>query len=266
LLSRVGALLAEEEGELNREERVALEAYKGFSVVTETGGAVVLTVPTAPASPMLNRVVGLGLSRPATEADVDDAIAALPTGVTFYVAVGPEARPAELPAWLAARGLEPGWGWMSFRRAPTSPPAFTTSLRLARVTSTADAAAFAHIQRVAYGLPEELEEVMASAPAHGWECWLALDGDEPAGAGALYVAEGAAYLGLGATLPEHRGKGAQGALLAHRIARAGELGCDLVVTETGERRTDSPSNSYRNILRAGFHEVAVTANWVGTRT
>ena len=42
----------------------------------------------------------------------------------------------------------------------------------------------------------------------------------------------------------------------------GEVGCDVVVTETGERRDDLPSNSYRNILRAGFTEVAVRANWL----
>ena len=89
------------------------------------------------------------------------------------------------------------------------------------------------------------------------------DGDEPAGAGALYAAEGVAYLGFAATLAEHRGKGAQNALLATRIRRAAELGCDLVITETGERTGNRPSNSYRNILRAGFEEHAVTAHWLG---
>jgi GNAT superfamily N-acetyltransferase len=154
---------------------------------------------------------------------------------------------------------------MSFQRSPADAPPVVTSLRLARVTSDDAASAFARIQAVAYGLPSALEQVLAQAPRHGWECWLALDGDQPAAAGALFASDGVAYLGFGATLPEHRGKGAQGALLAHRIGRAAELGCDLVITETGERRDDRPSGSYRNILRAGFHEVAVTANWVGTR-
>ena len=40
------------------------------------------------------------------------------------------------------------------------------------------------------------------------------------------------------------------------------LGCDLLVTETGERRDDLPSSSYRNLLRAGFTEVSVRANWL----
>jgi len=250
---------------LQRVERAQLEAYGVLAEVTEAGGATVLQTPTAPGSPMLNRVVGLGVDRPATEEDVDAALAAIGRGVTFYVAVSPQAEPAELPAWLEQRGLAPGWGWMSFSRGPADPPRFVTSLRLARAESGAEAAAFARIQRVAYDLPEELEPVLALAPERGWECWLALDGDEPAGAGALFARDGVCYLGLGATLPEHRGKGAQGALLAERIRRAGELGCDLVVTETGERRDDRPSSSYRNILRAGFEEGAVTANWLGTR-
>jgi len=249
---------------MTREERVALESYRGLSeVVHEAAGVVVLTVPEAPGIPMLNRIVGLGVDGPATEESVDAALAVIPAGVTYYVAVAPGALPLHLPGWLEARGLEQGWGWMSFRRSPASPPRVETALRLARVESRGEAEAFARIQRVAYGLPEPLEPLLTEAPDRGWECWIALDGDEPAGAGALFELEGAAYLGFGATLPEHCGKGAQGALLAHRIARAGELGCDVVLTETGERREDRPSNSYRNILRAGFEEVAVTANWVG---
>ena len=78
----------------------------------------------------------------------------------------------------------------------------------------------------------------------------------------MFVSEGVGYLGFAATLPEHRAKGGQSALLARRIRHAREAGCDVLVTETGERRDDLPSNSYRNILRAGFTEVAVRSNWL----
>jgi len=67
---------------------------------------------------------------------------------------------------------------------------------------------------------------------------------------------------ISATLPEHRAKGGQSALLAERIRHARAIGCDVLVTETGERREDLPSNSYRNIIRAGFTEVSVRANWL----
>ena len=89
-----------------------------------------------------------------------------------------------------------------------------------------------------------------------------MDGDEQAAAAGVYIDEGVGYLGFAATLAEHRGKGAQNALLAKRIEHARAAGCDVLVTETGERRDDLPSNSYRNILRAGFAEVAVHANWL----
>ena len=58
----------------------------------------------------------------------------------------------------------------------------------------------------------------------GWECWLAVDGDEPAAAAGVFVAEGVGYIGFAATLAEHRGKGAQNALLAERIDHAREVG------------------------------------------
>jgi Acetyltransferase (GNAT) domain len=248
---------------MSREERVMLEAYRAFSSAVEAGGAVVLQVPEAPDSPMLNRVVGLGVERPATEADVDEALAGIGAGVAFYVAVAPGARPVELAEWLRARGLEPGWGWMVFRRDMERPPSAETSLRLVEVDTADEAAAFGRIVRMSYGLPEAIEPRLARVPDAGWRCWLAFDADEPASAAALYAAEGVAYLGLAGTLPEHRAMGAQNALLAGRIRRAAELGCDFAVTETGERREDRPSSSYRNILRAGFTEDAVTANWLG---
>ena len=250
----------------SREARVMLRAAAAFSSTTEAGGASVLRVPEAPSSPMVNRIVGLGVESPATEAHVDAALAAMGAGVTFYVAVAPGARPAELPEWLRARGLEPGWGWMAFRRdvGPLAPRA--TSLRLAEVYTAAHAHAFGRVVRVSYELPEAVEPRLARLHETGWRCWVAFDGDEPAGAGALFTAERVAYLGFAGTLPAHRGKGAQGALLAARLQAAEQLGCDVVVTETGERRGDRPSNSYRNILRAGFREVAVTANWLGRST
>jgi len=250
-------------GSLTRGERAALAGYGALSSSTDAGGAVVLRAPQAPDSPMLNRIVGLGAERPATEADIDEAIAAMGTGVTFYVAVAPGARPPELSQWLQERGLEPGWGWMAFRRGVHDPPPAPTSLRLVEVEAGGAGAQFARVVRISYGLPEAIEPAIARAPHTGWLCWLAFDGDEPAGAAALYAAEGVAYLGLAGTLPKYRGKGAQNALLAARILRARELGCDLMLTETGERREDRPSRSYRNILRAGFEEVAVTANWLG---
>ncbi len=247
----------------SREDRVVHAALESFADVTALDGARLVLAPEAPGSPMLNRIVGLGVGAAASEAQLDAALAALPRGLSFYVAVAPAAQPADLPLWLQARGLEPSWGWMRFHRDVAAIQAADTALRIAMVQGHADAAAFAHVVRESYGLPHAVEARVARAPDSGWLCWVAYHGDEPAGAAGMYAAEGVGYLGLAGTVAEHRGLGAQSALLAARVRHAAKLGCDLLVTETGERTGDRPSNSYRNILRAGFEESEVTAHWLG---
>jgi GNAT superfamily N-acetyltransferase len=112
-----------------------------------------------------------------------------------------------------------------------------------------------------YGLPDACAPVVERVPGlPGWHAFLALAGNEPAGAAAVWIDGEAAYFGFAATRPEHRGKGGQGALFAARIGHALEAGCTTLVTETGERRGDLPSNSYRNILRFGFEERFVVAH------
>ncbi len=249
---------------MDRERRVSLAAYRRLYAdadAVEFDGITVLRAAAAPLSPMLNQIIGLGVDEPATETALDRALTAIGDDVACYVAVGPEARPAELLQWLSARGLEPGWGWMMFRRGTQPTPAPSTSLRLVRVGAD-EALDFGRIVATGYGLPEAVVPWTAKAYELGWDCWLALEGDEPAAAAGVFIAEGVAYLGFAATLPDHRGKGGQSALLAERIDHARAAGCDVVVTETGERRGDLPSNSYRNILRAGFTEVVVRANWL----
>jgi GNAT superfamily N-acetyltransferase len=156
---------------------------------------------------------------------------------------------------------------MQFRRGVEEVRGAITSLTVSEI-GPERGVEFARLLRVTYGLPEALEPVTAALPGRpGWHCWLALDGNRPAAGAALHVSAEASgppagYLGLAGTLPEHRGKGAQSALLATRIERARELGCDAVYTETGEQRPDRPSASYRNIVRSGFEELYVLPNWL----
>jgi GNAT superfamily N-acetyltransferase len=207
---------------------------------------------------MLNRVVGLGVDGPVDEAQLDDALTAMGE-TSFYVAVSPSAA-ASLDALLEARGLEPGWGWMLFERGPSPAPSVETALQIVEVDAgTLDA--WATVVATAYGLPDDSLPWFAAIPGTtAWHAFLALDGDEPAAAAAVWIDEHAAYFGMAGTVPEHRGKGGQGALFAARIERALAAGCTTLVTETGELRDGSPSSSYRNIRRYGFEERFVVAH------
>ena len=245
---------------VERLERAAFRAFYGPRAHELGGGVTAYRADEAPASLMLNRAVGLGHESAPTDEALDAVEAAL-AGTTAYVAVAPGPHAADLRSLLAGRGYEPGWGWMQFTRGVEPSAAPATGLEVVEVADAATADAAARVIADAYGLPPAVVPWFAALPASGWTLVAALDGATVAGAAALFAADRAAYLGFAGTAVAHRGRGAQGALLAERIRRAAALGCDLVVTETGERLPDRPSASYRNILRAGFSEAYVVENW-----
>jgi GNAT superfamily N-acetyltransferase len=84
----------------------------------------------------------------------------------------------------------------------------------------------------------------------------AADGS-PLGCASVTFRDGVATLGGMSTLPAHRRRGVQRALVAHRLELAVERGCDLAVSST------VPANaSERNLVRAGFrplHETVTLA-------
>lgn len=70
---------------------------------------------------------------------------------------------------------------------------------------------------------------------------------EPVGGGAVFLNRGVAEFGGASTLPEHRGKGIQTALLKARLAYAKKNGCDMAMVTT------LPGTiSQRNVEKQGF--------------
>ncbi len=95
---------------------------------------------------------------------------------------------------------------------------------------------------------EVLEQVMSDmARAAGFVRYLARRNGAPAGGGSMRIADGVLQLCGAATLPNHRRRGVQAALLAHRLVDAARLGCDLAVVTT-----QPGSTSQRNMQRNGF--------------
>lgn len=225
----------------------------------EIGGALCLRLDPLSSVTMFNRVVGLGLEVPATDQQLDEALDFL-QGVQAYVTVAPEAEPQDLGERLEARGLPRDRGWTKFIRPVVNPPEVKTELRVERDES---GEAFAEVAQRGFEVPVFFRDWLSRlAGREGWQCFVAYAGDAPAAAGALLVTGRVGWNGIGATVPEQRGKGGQSALLAARIEAAAEAGCELVVTETGEPVDGGPNGSYRNIVRAGFEPVYVRANYL----
>ena len=216
--------------------------------VAEIGGATCAALRRLD-SRMFNRVLHLTSTEPLAE--IAAFYGETPWWVNDSHGLGPE---------LEKRGFVPDYGWMKFSRG-VGPREAQSDLRVERVDPEG-ADDFGRVVVGGYGMPEwliEFNERVVGRP--GWSCYVAYDGEAPAGAGALFGHEGVGWLGFGATLPDYRGRGAQSALLAARIEDARQQGCATVVTETGELDEGRPSSSYRNILRAGFREAGVRPNY-----
>ena len=104
------------------------------------------------------------------------------------------------------------------------------------------------------GLPPIVGQWLAPLVGRdGWRCFVAFDGQDAVAAAALYLSVKAAWFDIGATLPSHRRRGAQSALLAARIrAAAAEADCAHLATETGIPHAGEAGPSFKSIQTAGF--------------
>jgi GNAT superfamily N-acetyltransferase len=97
-------------------------------------------------------------------------------------------------------------------------------------------------------LPREaLEKAQRDFEAAGVRRYIALRDGIPAGGASFAVTDGVAQMAGAATLPAHRRRGIQSALLAARLADAAAAGCDIAVVTT-----QPGSVSQRNVQRSGF--------------
>ena len=228
---------------MNDLDRVEAQAFR--DVVTLAGGRAetvggVLCLRHDEAPSRLNWSIPIGAI-----ADVDAVLA--------WYDGAPHVMSTELD--LEPYGYERTLAWMKFERDDAPAPPVDTDLR---IEETFDGELFGRV--LAAGV-EQSEAPVGFAGAPGWACFLAWDGDEPVSCAALYADGGDAWLGVAATRPDARGRGAQRALLSARIDTARAAGAKRLVTETGERLPGQPDQSYRNILRAGFEERYVRPNW-----
>jgi len=90
-----------------------------------------------------------------------------------------------------------------------------------------------------------------SAGRDGFHHYMAFDSGRPVAVAALVRFEEIGYLTWAATEEAHQRRGAQSALIAHRVAQARAMGCTQIVSQTLTMLTHSLSN----LQRAGFREV-----------
>jgi hypothetical protein len=233
------------------------------------GGGVVLAMRHDPTG-YWNKA--LGFTEPITAALIDDILA-------FYRAqdVGaatlqlrPETLPDDWAEICAARGIDDSGGRIVKLVAPIddTTPVALDGLDVAPVTA-ADADEWAALVVGTFGFPLEGQVEMLTATVGDERCRpYAVRAADP-GTGSRRIVAGAnlyldgevADLNTGATSAAFRGRGAQSALIAARIAAARRAGCRWVVSETGWFDETPRHSSLNNLLRAGLEPTYIRPNW-----
>lgn len=233
----------------------------------DVGSATCLTCRGLEPALVFRRAVGLGVERPVSAAELDEVLSHMQRRAPSYaVPVAPQHKPATLAAWLERRGFSRSYAWMKFRRQCDDAPRADCDLDI-RVIGSDLGVEFGRIVAAGFALPATAVPWLGTLPDRAnWVCVMAFSGRNPVASGALYVNGDYAWLGFGATLESHRSQGAQNALLARRLSEAKARGAKVAVTETGQRLSDKPNKSYRNILRAGFGETYLRQNYVSPST
>lgn len=261
-------------------ERVEREAWLDmFSAVPEASAAALevtserasnaafIAVRQAPDS-TLNRVFGLGIEAPITEADLDAAInwtrqhGRAPSPLQLAPAVLSE----EIRGWLSAKGFAArGTGWSKFWRGldQIEPHPLLTELDVHEVEQSRRSDFGAVVQH-GFGAPPPLApwiSMLVGRP--GWRHYLAYDGAVPIASGSLFIHDGWGWLGNDATLAPYRGRGAQSALLFRRVSEAIALGLAGLTAETAHppEGQEALFISHRNFLRVGFELAYVRPNY-----
>lgn len=212
-----------------------------------------------------NRLLGAGLGDDAEGRSLETGAArfreaSLRNG---FLQISPGPRAASLETKAQAMGLVPNERvWVKFSRGDAPAPEGPTSLAIEPVTP-ATAMDFGRAVAAGFGMPDALAPWLAALTGRpGWHLYLARDGATAVGGAAMYLADGRAWLGIGAVQAGARRKGGQGALLARRIADGRAMGARWFATETGKSLPGEPHPSFSNIQRAGFEIAYERTNWM----
>jgi GNAT superfamily N-acetyltransferase len=165
----------------------------------------------------------------------------------FFVWLSPGLDMETVRGWLEAAGLSrvPWVRYPTLVRVGNAPVQFRTDLDIRKVTPGEIAAAREPLGKALW------PEYVRSAGREGFFHYMAFDGARPVAIASLAVFEDMAYLLSASTREADRGRGAQQALIAARLARAEQLGCAIAVSET----LNILEHSLRNLQRAGFREI-----------
>jgi GNAT superfamily N-acetyltransferase len=240
-------------GRAAAEAMARLEPTSGASARSVAGGLAIYAGVGSPCT----QALGIGLAGPVTREDLDIIEAHLrPQGQGgVQIEICPFADPS-LPLLLAERGYRVHEWQLAWTRSVAD--AITTPARAPepalQVRPARPGEEEAALRAILAGFLES-DDVPADAMAmmrpfayaEGYEMFVALLDEELIGGATLCTFGNVAFVNGSGVRPAFRRRGAQGALLRARLARAQALGCELACSAT-----QPGTASRRNMERHGF--------------
>ena len=232
---------------------------------TRIGGGVVLAVRND-VTDYWSKALGFGFSEPVTAelvAEITDFYRE--QGVRLAtLQFAPSVLPADWDEIREKEGITEGSRWLKLARlAGCVVESAETDLRVDLV-GPEDAELWASVLARGFGMPEEQIAPMMQGVVgqQGWSAYGAWDGDEMVAAASLVIKGEVAGFAGASTLPEHRGRGAQSALLAARARHAAAQGVKWLSAETGKPAEGQENKSLNNMRRTGFEVRYERQNWI----
>lgn len=173
-------------------------------------------------------------------------------GLVFGIDTHPELEGWAIPERFEKLGFERSSEervWVRAMQGAVEPGELPAGLRIERA-DIMQRATFARALNLGWHLPEDAARghiFAATIGAENWIHYLAYVDGEPAAVSVLFMHDNVADCFLSATVPAFRGRGAQTALIARRLADGVAAGCDIATSQTVVNNA-----SPRNMARQGF--------------
>jgi hypothetical protein len=230
---------------------------EGYALVRD--GPILATLSTNPRAGWATQTYGITGQPPEAARRVVEFFEA--HAVPARMRIVPVAFTAEQADVLSALGLrQVDFHTILWATLPTAPaPPATADIREVTTVETMDA--HIDIQLAAYDVPPPVIERLRPLRRPWFDSkdrrfYLAYVDGRPAAQAILHWRDGLAYLESAGTLPAHRRRGLQRALIARRIADATALGCRTIIGGA-----DFDNESRTNQLASGLAVAYTAAIW-----
>jgi hypothetical protein len=263
------------DGLMERAERAEAELFHHFislspaavrdrlGIATARFSGGVITAVRNDVTGYWTNALGFGLDEPVTSTLTDQILdfftAERIPGALLHVA--PTLVPADWTAICERHGLRcSGARYQHAGSIKDIRPVASTNLRIGPPTNPREWTRFS-MRGLEMPDADVTDMMVPGYSSDNVQLFAAWDRDQMVAAASLFIWGDVAVLNSDSTLPSHRNRGAQSALIAARVTAAADAGCQWVVAQTAKPDVGTVNPSTNNMIRAGLPVLYARPIW-----